>query len=145
MEAETGSGGGVVSEARIVPDIDDLVRRFPRIGKMWPQFEEELAAFSACPPLTRPGTLQILLAAAPSAGLTAVKVGAVWRAASGFAHGRYWPNLRASQPYAAFPADNGIHTLALVIDEDQHRPLAQYCNSMLRRLQEHYTVRAQAH
>ncbi|MET8860033.1 hypothetical protein, partial [Streptomyces sp. NPDC004579] len=69
----------------------------------------------------------------------------VWRAASGVAHGRYWPNLRASQPYAAFQTDNGIHTLALVIDEDQHRPLAQYCNTMLRRLQEHYTARAQAH
>ncbi|WP_328443335.1 hypothetical protein OG780_44425 [Streptomyces sp. NBC_00386] len=45
VEAEAGSGGGVVSEAQIVPDIDDLVRRFPRIGKTWPQFEEELAAF----------------------------------------------------------------------------------------------------
>ncbi|MFJ3229183.1 hypothetical protein ACIPJS_38345 [Streptomyces sp. NPDC086783] len=96
-------------------------------------------------PLTRPGTHHILLAAAPSAGLTAVKVGAVWRAASGFAHGRYWPNLRASQPRAAIEADDGIHTIALVIDEDQHRPLAQYCHSMLRRLQEHYTARAQAH
>ncbi|MET9904634.1 hypothetical protein [Streptomyces sp. NPDC006446] len=41
--------------------------------------------------------------------------------------------------------DNGIHTLALVIDEDQHRPLAHYCHRMLRRLQEHYTARAQAH
>ncbi|MFE2101572.1 hypothetical protein [Streptomyces sp. NPDC059468] len=71
--------------------------------------------------------------------------GSGWRAASGFAHGRYWLNLKASQPYAAFPADNGIHTLALVIDEDQHRPLAQYCNSILRRLQEHYTARVQAH
>ncbi|MFF7602956.1 hypothetical protein [Streptomyces mirabilis] len=45
VEAEAGSGGGVVSEAQIVPDIDDLVRRFPRIGRTWPQFEEELAAF----------------------------------------------------------------------------------------------------
>lgn len=65
-------------------------------------------------PLTRPGTRQILLAAAPLAGLTAIKVGAVWRAASGFAHGRYWPNLRASQPRAALLTDNAIHTLALV-------------------------------
>ncbi|WP_406368210.1 hypothetical protein OG788_46900 [Streptomyces sp. NBC_00647] len=106
---------------------------------------KDIADRLGLPPLTRPGTLQILLAAAPSAGLTAIKVGAAWRAASGFAHGRYWPNLRASQPRAAFQADNGIHTLALVIDEDQHRPLAQYCHSMLRRLQEHYTARAQAH
>ncbi|MGW3917463.1 hypothetical protein ACWEBX_39230 [Streptomyces sp. NPDC005070] len=72
-------------------------------------------------------------------------MGAAWRAASGFAHGCYWLNLRASQPRAAWQADDGTHTLALVIDEDQHRPLAQYCHRMLRRLQEHYTAHAQAH
>ncbi|MFB6755716.1 hypothetical protein ACFCX6_32920 [Streptomyces sp. NPDC056353] len=105
---------------------------------------KDIADRLGLPPLTRPGTLQILLAAAPSAGLT-VKVGAVWRAASGFAHGRYSPTLRASQPRAALQADNGIHTLALVIDEYQHRSLAQYCHSMLRRLHEHYTARAHAH
>ncbi|MFI1443270.1 hypothetical protein [Streptomyces fructofermentans] len=104
---------------------------------------KDIADRLGLPPLIRPGTHQILLAAAPSAGLTPVRVGAAWRAASGFAHGRYWPNLRASQPCAALQADNGTHTLALVIDEDQHRPLAHYCHSMLRRLQEHCTARAQ--
>lgn len=95
-------------------------------------------------PLAAPRTHQILLAAAPAAGLTALKVCAAWRAASGFAHGRYWPNLRASQPRAAIPGDDGIHTVALVIDEDQHRTLAEYCRIMLRRLQERYHARAQA-
>ncbi|PAK22748.1 hypothetical protein CJD44_33335 [Streptomyces sp. alain-838] len=61
-----------------------------------------------------------------------------------FAHGRYWPNLRASQPRAAIPGDDGIHTVALVIDEDQHRPLAEYCRIVLRQLQERYHARAQA-
>lgn len=96
------------------------------------------------PPLTRPGTHQIVLAAAPTAGLTAGKVGAAWRAASGFAHGRYWPNLRASQPRAVIPGADGVHTVALVIDEDLHRPLAEYCHTMLDRLQEYYEARAQA-
>ncbi|MER6354649.1 hypothetical protein ABT186_23225 [Streptomyces sp. NPDC001634] len=95
-------------------------------------------------PLTAPKTNLILLAAAPAAGLTAVKVCAAWRAASGFAHSRYWPNLRASQPRAAIPGADGIHTVALVIDEDQHRPLADYCRTMLNRLQEDYTARARA-
>jgi hypothetical protein len=103
-----------------------------------------IADHLALAPLTAPRTHQILLAAAPVAGLTAVEVGAAWRAASGFAHGRYWPNLRASQPRAAIPGDDGVHTVALVIDEDQHRPLAEYCRIMLRRLQEHYNARAQA-
>ncbi|MGW3850298.1 hypothetical protein [Streptomyces fagopyri] len=105
---------------------------------------KDLADRLGLPPLTRPGTLQILLGAAPSAGLTPIKVGAAWRAASGFAHGRYWPNLRASQPRAALAGADGIHTLALVIDEDHHRPLTHYCHRMLRRLQEHYAARAQA-
>lgn len=66
-----------------------------------------LADRLALAPLTAPKTHQILLTAAPAAGLTAVKVGAAWRAASGFAHGRYWPNLRASQPRAAIPGADG--------------------------------------
>ncbi|MGW2448801.1 hypothetical protein [Streptomyces sp. NPDC001675] len=90
-----------------------------------------------------PVTGPILLAAAPAAGLSAVKVGAAWRAASGFAHGRYWPNPRASQPRAVLPGDDGVHTVAFVLDEDQHRPLAEYCRTMLLRLQEHYEARAQ--
>ncbi|MFD7677086.1 hypothetical protein [Streptomyces sp. NPDC060187] len=96
------------------------------------------------PPLTRPGTLQILLDAAPSAGLSPTRVGASWRAASGFAHGRYWPNLRASQPRAALQGHDDLYHLALVIDEKQHRPLSHYCHSMLCRLREQYMARAQA-
>ena len=103
-----------------------------------------IADHLALAPLTAPRTHQILLAAAPVAGLTAVKVGAAWRAASGFAHGRYWPNLRASQPRAARPGADGVRTVALVIDEDQHRPLAEYSRIMLRQLQERYHARTQA-
>ncbi|WP_406340232.1 hypothetical protein [Streptomyces sp. NBC_00648] len=105
-----------------------------------------LASQLALAPLTAPKTHAILLEAAPAAGLTAVRVGAAWRAASGFAHGRYWPNLRASQPHAALAADDrGVHTFALVIDEDQHKPLAQYCCTMLNWLQESYRARSTAH
>ncbi|UXY32386.1 hypothetical protein [Streptomyces sp. HUAS TT20] len=95
-------------------------------------------------PLTAPKTNRVLLEAAPAAGLTAVKVCAAWRAASGFAHGRYWPNLRIAQPRAATAADHGVHTFALVIDEDQHRPLAEYCHTMLSRLQDLHNARASA-
>ncbi|MGY5124342.1 hypothetical protein [Streptomyces nigrescens] len=52
--------------------------------------------------------------------------------------------MRASQPRAAIAGDDGVHTVAFVIDEDQHRPLAEYCRVMLLRLQERYEVRAQA-
>lgn len=53
-----------------------------------------------------------------------------------------WPNLRVSQLFAAIPGADGVHTVAFVIDEDQHRPLAVYCHTMLDRLREHYAVRA---
>lgn len=36
------------------------------------------------------------------------------------------------------PGADGVRTVALVIDEDQHRPLAEYCRIMLRRVQERY-------
>ncbi|QEU96973.1 hypothetical protein [Streptomyces kanamyceticus] len=104
-----------------------------------------LADQLALAPLAAPKTNEIISQAAPAAGLTAVKVCAAWRAASGFAHGRYWPNLRASQPRAALPADDhGVYTVALVIDEDQHQPLAHYCHTMLNRLQDAYHARATA-
>jgi hypothetical protein len=45
VEAEAKRGGGVVSEARFIPHIDDSVRRFPRVGQTWAQFEEGLATF----------------------------------------------------------------------------------------------------
>ncbi|MEU1599905.1 hypothetical protein ABZ468_45750 [Streptomyces sp. NPDC005708] len=39
---------------------------------------------------------------------------------------------------------DGIHTVALVTDKSQHRPLGEYGHALLRRLQEHYAARAQA-
>ncbi|MFK0238556.1 hypothetical protein [Streptomyces vinaceus] len=48
--------------------------------------------------LSKPEAGKIIEAAAENAGLKAREVSAAWRAASGFAHGRYWPNLRASMP-----------------------------------------------
>ncbi|MGW3727707.1 hypothetical protein [Streptomyces sp. NPDC000851] len=119
----------------------------PSRGKTGAQRRAEIRASAdhlGLAPLATPRTHQILPAAAPSAGLTAVKVYAAWRAAFGFAQGRYWPDLRASQPCAAIPGADGIHTVALVIDEDQHRPPAEYCRVMLSRLREHYHARARA-
>jgi hypothetical protein len=45
IEAESKGEGDAVSTAQIVPDIDDSVHDFPRVGEVWAQFEEELATF----------------------------------------------------------------------------------------------------
>jgi hypothetical protein len=74
-----------------------------------------------------------------------VKVCAAWRAASGFAHGRYWPNLRATQPRAAAVTGKDVYAVAVVIDEEQHRPLAEFCHTMLTKLQTRYSARATDH
>jgi hypothetical protein len=125
----------------VKPCIGDNCTSCAMNGRSRPSKTSTLARHVRASLLTSSSTLKPAARAAPSAGLTAIKVGAAWRASSGFVHGRYWPNLRVSQPYVALQADNGINTLDLVIDEDQHRPLAHHCHSMLRRLQEHYTAR----
>ncbi|BBC29884.1 hypothetical protein SGFS_011780 [Streptomyces graminofaciens] len=86
----------------------------------------------------------VLTQAAPAAGLTAVGVCAARRAASGFAHGRYRPNLPATQPRAGAAADNGVHTIALVIDEGRHRPSAEHCHTLLQRRQDRHLARARS-
>jgi hypothetical protein len=41
----------------------------------------------------------------------------------------------SSSTSAPHDTNAGTDTVALVIDKDQHRPLAEYCRIMLRRLQ----------
>ncbi|MFC9635306.1 hypothetical protein ACFTY8_40200 [Streptomyces mirabilis] len=116
-------------------------------GQTGTQRREEIRALAdrlGLPALTAPKTHLILEQAAPAAGLDPVKVRAVWRAASGFAHGRFWPNLRATQPRAVSASADGVYTFALVIDEDQHRPLAEYCHTLTAHLQKRYLARATA-
>ncbi|MEU2855571.1 hypothetical protein [Streptomyces syringium] len=82
--------------------------------------------------------------AAVDAGLHPRKVEAAWRAASGFAHGRYWPNLRSALPVDAAQGGPDHYLLALVIDEEAHRPLTDYTRTLLRHLYARYEARAAA-
>ncbi|MEU2793966.1 hypothetical protein [Streptomyces sp. NPDC007100] len=100
-----------------------------------------LAASLGLPPLVAPKTHVILEQAAPAVGLDPVAVRASWRAASGFAHGRFWPYLRASQPRAAMETGDG-YLVAMVVDESQHGPLARHCHTMLCHLRDRYLARA---
>ncbi|WP_329317098.1 hypothetical protein OG723_43940 (plasmid) [Streptomyces sp. NBC_01278] len=95
--------------------------------------------------LSKPEAGKVIEEAAEDAGLKAREVTAAWRAASGFAHGRYWPNLRASMPIDAVRSGPDHYLMALVIDEDQHRPLTRHTRTLLHRLHDRYQVRATAH
>ncbi|MEU3603668.1 hypothetical protein ABZ714_33925 [Streptomyces sp. NPDC006798] len=102
----------------------------------------DLAHSLGLPNLTAPRTTVLLEQAAPAAGLDPVSTRAAWRAASGYAHGRYWPNIRTAQPRAAYESGTDSYMLAMVIDEAQHRPLTEYCGTMLRHLHARYHSRS---
>ncbi|MFE7092934.1 hypothetical protein [Streptomyces erythrochromogenes] len=88
--------------------------------------------------LSAPKANVLLEEAARHAGMDPTQVRASWRVASGFAHGRYWPNLRAAQPRAAFISRPGLHSVALVIDETHHRDLAEHTHALLTHLHQRY-------
>ncbi|MET9469650.1 hypothetical protein ABZY44_33625 [Streptomyces sp. NPDC006544] len=92
--------------------------------------------------LAKPEAGKLIEDAAERAGLQPRKVTTVWRAASGFAHGRYWPNLRVSAVRDAVRGGPDHVLMALVIDESQHRPLTQHTRSLLHHVQARYAARA---
>jgi hypothetical protein len=94
--------------------------------------------------LAKPEAGKLIADAAAGIGLEPRQVTAAWRAASGFAHGRYWPNLRASLPRDAVRGGSDHYLMALVIDESQHRPLTDHTHALLRHVQARYAARATA-
>ncbi|MFC8175551.1 hypothetical protein [Streptomyces sp. NPDC057325] len=92
--------------------------------------------------LAKPEAGKVIAEAARSAGLREREVSAAWRAASGFAHGRYWPNLRTATPAGAAQSGPDHHLIALVLDETRHRPPAQHTRALLHHLEEQYKARA---
>ncbi|MGI5451416.1 hypothetical protein ACQEVM_37790 [Streptomyces sp. CA-243310] len=96
-------------------------------------------------PRAKPQAGKVIEEAAEGAGLAPKKATAVWNAASGFAHGRYWPNLRVSTPIDALRGGPDHYLMALVINEDEHRPLARYTHDFLKHVQNRYIARATVH
>ncbi|MGW6953096.1 hypothetical protein ACWGHD_40075 [Streptomyces xanthophaeus] len=117
-----------------------------KTGRERRQEIEDLALSLGLPSasLTKPEAGKVIKEAAVDAGLKAREVTAAWRAASGFAHGRYWPNLRSSMPVDALRSGPDHYLMALVIDETQHRPLTQHARTLLHRLHDRYEARATA-
>jgi hypothetical protein len=80
--------------------------------------------------LQKPVAGDVITAAASYARLDPKHTRASWRVASGFAHGRYRPNLNATEPRGAAPMRDG-YMFALVLDDRKFEPLAMACKAIL--------------
>ncbi|MGW3631501.1 hypothetical protein ACWD7F_15255 [Streptomyces sp. NPDC005122] len=92
---------------------------------------KQLAQELGLPKLPKPDATSIISEAAASAGLEPTPTQALWRVASGFAHGRFWPNLRASEVRGAVPISNGGALVNFVVDDDQLEDMAEACRKLL--------------
>lgn len=104
----------------------------------------QLAQRLGLPALTRPEATGIIFEAARSAGLEPTPTQALWRVASGFAHGRLWPNLRASEVRGTAVTSNGGHLLNLVVDDKHLKEMAEACRKILKHTASRYEARSNA-
>jgi hypothetical protein len=105
---------------------------------------KQLAQALGLPNLTKPEATSIIYEAAASAGLEPTPTQALWRVASGFAHGRFWPSLRASQVRRAMPISNGGALVDLGVDDDQLKDMAETCRKLLDHTANRYRARSSA-
>ncbi|MGW3728147.1 hypothetical protein [Streptomyces sp. NPDC000851] len=122
-------------------DVQHVVTGQGKSGAQRRQEIQQLATTLSLPPLSAPKAGVIIEAAAKEASLNAVHVRASWRVASGFAHGRYWPNLRAAEPRGAIPIADG-YLVAMVINDDELERLAKACLKLLEHAAQRYAARA---
>lgn len=105
---------------------------------------KQLAQDLSLPKLTKPEATSIIKEAAASAGLKPISTQALWRVASGFAHGRFWPILRASEVRATMPMADGAHLLNVVVDDEQLKKMAEACQILLEHTASRYKARSSA-
>ncbi|MEU6228768.1 hypothetical protein [Streptomyces sp. NPDC047042] len=105
---------------------------------------EQLAQSLGLSKLTKPVAISIINEAAASAGLEPNSTQALWRVASGFAHGRFWPYLRASEVRGVMPMPDGGHLVNFVVDDDQLKDMAEACRKLLEHTASRYKARSSA-
>lgn len=122
-------------------DVQHVVTGQGKSGEQRRQEIEQLATTLSLDPLPGHQAGAIIAAAAKEAGLDPVRVQASWRVASGFAHGRFWPNLRAATPRSAIPTADG-YLVGMVINDDELERLAKACLTLLEHTTQRYAARA---
>ncbi|MGV9353890.1 hypothetical protein [Streptomyces misionensis] len=120
----------------------------PRLGgKTGVERREEvkqLAQSLGLPNLTKPEATSIIFEAAAGAGLAPTPTQALWRVASGFAHGRFWPSLRAAKVRSAMPISNGGALVDFGVDDDLLEEMAEACRKLLEHTASRYKARSSA-
>ncbi|MET8132226.1 hypothetical protein ABZV24_09695 [Streptomyces sp. NPDC005251] len=105
---------------------------------------KQLALTLGLPSLTKPEATSIIYEAAAGAGLAPTPTQALWRVASGFAHGRFWPSLRAAKIRSAMPTSNGGVLVNFGIDDDLLEEMAEACRKLLEHTASRYEARSSA-
>ncbi|MER5446856.1 hypothetical protein ABT065_14600 [Streptomyces sp. NPDC002764] len=105
---------------------------------------KQLAQTLGLPNLTKPEATSIIYEAAAGAGLAPTPTQALWRVASGFAHGRFWPSLRAAKVRSATPISNGGVLVDFGVDDDQLEEMAEACRTLLEHTASRYKARSSA-
>ncbi|MFF7154350.1 hypothetical protein [Streptomyces sp. NPDC008139] len=101
---------------------------------------QQLAQRLGLPKIPKPTTNETVKAGARGADIDPDQALAAWQVASGFAHGRYWPVMRASEPRAARHMEGG-YMVAFVIDDQQIEPVATLCLNLLNQVVDRYIDR----
>ncbi|WP_328908022.1 hypothetical protein OG230_36340 [Streptomyces sp. NBC_00234] len=105
---------------------------------------KDLADSLGLPKLPKPSAGDIIVSAATTAGLDPKLTRALWRVGSGFAHGRFWPYLRASEVRGLAIGSNGGYLLNFVVDDDQLKSMADACQKLLEHIAKRYEARSSA-
>lgn len=109
------------------------------------RYEEvrQLALSLGLPGLPRPSATKIITEAATTAQLEPDQTRALWRVASGFAHGRFWPTLRAAEVRDLNRAADG-YLLNFGVDDEKLEQLAKACLELLQHTEWRYKARCKA-
>lgn len=124
-------------------DVNHVTGLWGRTGTQRYEDVRQLAVDLGLPGLPRPSATKIITEAAVTARLEPDQTRALWRVASGFAHGRFWPNLRAAEVHDVNRADDG-YLLQFGVDDEKLERLANACLQLLQRTDRRYRARCKA-
>ncbi|MFE0134051.1 hypothetical protein ACFWY6_21175 [Streptomyces sp. NPDC059037] len=112
-----------------------------KTGEQRRQEVKQLADNLGLCPLSTPRAGEIIVTAASTAGLDPEQTRASWRVASGFAHGRFWPHLRAAEPTGVVSTPGG-RLISFQVDDKQLESLATACRTLLEHTARQYASRS---
>ncbi|MEW1725013.1 hypothetical protein ACIOWG_27240 [Streptomyces sp. NPDC087658] len=124
-------------------DVNHITSPWGRTGTERYEEVRQLAVSLGLPGLPRPSATKIITEAAATAQLEPDQTRALWRVASGFAHGRFWPNLRAAEVLDLNRGPDG-YLVNFGVDDEKLEKLSKACLQLLQRAERRYRARCKA-